>query len=125
MSKEPTRAERRDHWRAAIREYEASGLSARALCKERKIAYQSFLAWRRRFAALGALAFCVALSGLRECGGRRPSPPPACAASCSGELRTGLCAVRGRPFRASGGDGGMRGGSGRIHRPVWFRPGGA
>ena len=57
MNEKMTREERREHWRGLVQEHEQSGLSARAFCTERNIAYQSFLAWRKRFAlAEGACA---------------------------------------------------------------------
>jgi len=51
MNEKMTRGERRERWRALVQEHEQCGLSARAFCKDRNLSYQSFLAWRKRFAA--------------------------------------------------------------------------
>ena len=49
------RKERRAQWSALVSEWESSGASALAWCRERQLNYAAFLRWRKRLEGAGTV----------------------------------------------------------------------
>ena len=50
-----TRKEQRAQWSALVSEWESSGASALAWCRERQLNYAAFLRWRKRLGDAGSI----------------------------------------------------------------------
>ena len=70
MSK--TRESRREFWRQLVAEQQQSGMSVRAICRQRGASEHSFYQWRKRLAARLPMKFALVETGSGALGKAEP-----------------------------------------------------